>query len=576
MTLLKSYVNLSLGTKPVGGFMSKRNVAIYARVSTEHEAQLSALDNQVQYYDNILAMHPDWVLYNRYIDEGITGTSTKKRKQFMQMMEDAKTGCFDLIVTREVSRFARNTVDTLQETRKLRRIGVEVYFTEDNIWTLNDEDGELRLTIMATLAQNESKKTSLRVKAGQKVSFQNGVMYGNGNILGYDRVGKELIINSEQAETVRMIYNLYQEGMGARSIQYELEKRGRLTAMGLKNWSPANITRILKNPFYCGIIVYRKQYVPDYLEQKKINNFGAVDKITVEGSHEPIISKEQFAAVQKIIDSKTTTTSNRRKIGTKPFECVWSGKMKCECGGSFNRKIWHTKKDGIKQFAFQCNKQIRTGTVKTRQKKGLSIEGVCTSPMIQDWKLELMAKVILDTLWKDKSEVLRIANELLDECIKESGGISSREKEIQRYENLISNQQNKLEKLLDMCLNEIITKEDYVKKRSVLEDEIRTNQAMIDTLNADAEDSESKAEKKIKALKDKLNNSLNFNTYHIPDGIIASLVDEIRVYKDRFEWKLKIFNDKATIVTGVDADKNASIITDDFPSYWDSSTGCNC
>jgi len=151
--------------------------------------------------------------------------------------------------------------------------------------------------------------------------------------------------------------------------------------------------------------------------------------------------------------------------------------------------------------------------------------------------------------------------------------MSSREKEIQRYENLISNQQNKLEKLLDMCLNEIITKEDYVKKRSVLEDEIRTNQAMIDTLNADAEDSESKAEKKIKALKDKLNNSLNFNTYHIPDGIIASLVDEIRVYKDRFEWKLKIFNDKATIVTGIDADKNASIITDDFPSYWDSSTG---
>ena len=330
LTPPESYVNLSLGTKPVGGFMSKRNVAIYARVSTEHEAQLSALDNQVQYYDNILAMHPDWVLYNRYIDEGITGTSTKKRKQFMQMMEDAKTGCFDLIVTREVSRFARNTVDTLQETRKLRRIGVEVYFTEDNIWTLNDEDGELRLTIMATLAQNESKKTSLRVKAGQKVSFQNGVMYGNGNILGYDRVGKELIINPEQAETVRMIYNLYQEGMGARSIQYELEKRGRLTAMGLKNWSPANITRILKNPFYCGIIVYRKQYVPDYLEQKKINNFGAVDKITVEGSHEPIISKEQYAAVQKIIDSKTTTTSNRRKTGTKPFECVWSGKMKCE------------------------------------------------------------------------------------------------------------------------------------------------------------------------------------------------------------------------------------------------------
>lgn len=145
--------------------MAERTVAIYARVSTEHEAQISALGNQVQYYDNILSMHPEWEVYQYYIDEGITGTSTLKRKQFMAMMEDASKGCFDLIITREVSRFARNTVDTLQETRKLRRMGVEVYFTEDNIWTMNDEDGELRLTIMATLAQNESKKTSLRVKS---------------------------------------------------------------------------------------------------------------------------------------------------------------------------------------------------------------------------------------------------------------------------------------------------------------------------------------------------------------------------------------------------------------------------
>ena len=124
----------------------KRIVAIYARVSTEHEAQLSALDNQVQYYDEILAKHPDWVLYDKYIDEGITGTSTKKRPNFLRMMDDAKDGKFDLIITREVSRFARNTVDTLQETRNLKKIGGEVYFTEDNIWTFNDEDGELKLT----------------------------------------------------------------------------------------------------------------------------------------------------------------------------------------------------------------------------------------------------------------------------------------------------------------------------------------------------------------------------------------------------------------------------------------------
>ena len=125
-----------------------RVVAIYARVSTEHEAQLSALENQVQYYSNLLKLHPDWKLYSQYIDEGITGTSVKKRKSFLKMMEDAEKGCFDLIVTREVSRFARNTVDTLQETRKLKRMGIEVYFTEDNIWTMNDEDGELRLSMV--------------------------------------------------------------------------------------------------------------------------------------------------------------------------------------------------------------------------------------------------------------------------------------------------------------------------------------------------------------------------------------------------------------------------------------------
>src|SRR5574344_1598820 len=184
-----------------------RLVAIYARVSTEHEEQLSALSNQVQYYDNIIKAHPDWKLYDRYIDEGITGTSIRKRKNFMKMIADAEEGKFDLIVTREVSRFARNTVDTLQETRKLKKMGVEVYFTEDNIWTFNDEDGELKLTIMATLAQNESKKTSQRVKAGQMISFQNGVFYGTGNILGYDRVGKDAVINEEQAEIVRYIYS---------------------------------------------------------------------------------------------------------------------------------------------------------------------------------------------------------------------------------------------------------------------------------------------------------------------------------------------------------------------------------
>ena len=166
-----------------------RRVAIYGRVSTEHEAQLSALDNQLQWYDDQVRYHPNWDVVAKYIDEGITGTQAKKRPDFLRMIEDAKQGKFDLIVTREVCRFARNVVDTLVVTRELKSIGVEVFFIEDNIWTM-DGDGELRLSLMATLAQEESRKTSERVKAGQKISRDNGVLYGNGNILGYDRVRK--------------------------------------------------------------------------------------------------------------------------------------------------------------------------------------------------------------------------------------------------------------------------------------------------------------------------------------------------------------------------------------------------
>ena len=150
-------------------FNRPRNVAIYARVSTEHEAQLNALENQKDWYKPILDYNKNWNVVNTYVDEGITGTSAKKRPQFLKMISDAETGVFDLIITREVSRFARNTVDTLQYTRQLKGMGVEVYFISDNIKTF-DGDGELRLTIMATLAQDESRKTSIRVKAGQQTS----------------------------------------------------------------------------------------------------------------------------------------------------------------------------------------------------------------------------------------------------------------------------------------------------------------------------------------------------------------------------------------------------------------------
>ena len=205
-----------------------RTVVFYGRVSTEHEQQISALGNQMEWYANLAERNPNWTVVAQYIDEGITGTQMKKRPSFMQMMDHARQRQFDLIVTRELSRFARNTVDALKATRELKQYGVEVYFVNDGIWTM-DGDGEVRLTIMASIAQDESRKTSERVKAGQKISRENGVLYGNGNVLGYDldKANKTYTINEEQADTVRRVYELYANGYGETAVANMLMAEGR-------------------------------------------------------------------------------------------------------------------------------------------------------------------------------------------------------------------------------------------------------------------------------------------------------------------------------------------------------------
>lgn len=519
-----------------------RRVAIYARVSTEHEAQISALGNQIQYYDEKLKQHPDWTLVERYIDEGITGTSIHKRPNFLRMLKDAESGKFDLIVTREVSRFARNTVDTLQETRKLKKMGVEVYFTEDNIWTFKDDDGELKLTIMATLAQNESKKISQRVKAGQQITFQNGVFYGNGNILGYDKVGKDMVINEEQAKTVRLIFDLYLKGYGSKKIKYELEKLGRVTSTGLNRWSESYIIRVLRNSFYCGTIVYRKQFVPDYLEQKHKKNNGEVEQVIVEGRHTPIISKEVFEKVQEKLkdNAKLIVSSNTsRGIGNRGKESIWGKKLVCKCGSSFNRKIYHKHKDG-NTWCYQCYKQIQTGTIQTRLNKGLSIEGICDSKMIPEWKLNMMSQRIFDTIWKDKDVILEITNNYLDNAIKKINDEDD-PNELDLLRKRKDNINGKLNRLLDSYLNEIISKDDFVEKRKELEKEIKDVNELITELEKKPVTKNTLIDK-LNSLKKNIEVNLNFDKDRISDELIDALVKKIIVFNNRFEWKLNIYD----------------------------------
>ena len=485
-----------------------RKVAIYARVSTEHEAQISALENQVQYYDDILSRHADWTLVDRYIDEGITGTSIHKRESFMRMLKDAKEKKFDLIVTREVSRFARNTVDTLQQTRTLKTYGVEVWFTEDNIWTMNDEDGELRLSIMATLAQNESKKISQRVKAGQMISFKNGVLYGN----------------------------------GVRKIQDIMEQEGRKTATGLTRWQSGNINRVLRNPFYCGRIVYRKQYVPDYLVQKKINNHGAVDKVYVEGSHEKLVSPEDFDRAQELREKHKSvkTDKNSKAIGQSPCKHLWGNKLVCTCGHAMNRRIAHKANDGTLSYIYQCYGQLRTGTPAGRLKKGLDIEGICDNSSFMEWKLEVQADFVFKKLLGNKDAIYKEAMAMAQDVAEVKAPERNDKERLEANNRQIEKLNRQLANLVDMCSEGDISREVFRSKKKKLEDQISNLEKLNDECRQrvlELEDNGAK-DRRIDSLSEFIKMTAFDARAKIPDTVIDNFVDQIVFDHGAFIWYL--------------------------------------
>ena len=527
----------------------QRKVAVYARVSTEHEAQLSALENQKDWYKPIIAQHPEWDIVRMYTDEGITGTSAQKRPQFMKMIEDAGDGEFDLILTREVARFARNTVDTLQYTRNLKAKGVEVFFINDNIKTF-DGDGELRLTIMATLAQDESRKTSIRVKCGQQTSMDNGVFYGNGNILGYDRVGKDMVINPEQAKTVRMIYDWYLDGVGIRAIKFRLEQAGRLTATGKSNWHESNISKILQNSFYCGIITYHKEYTPDFLEQKKIRNFGEIELTKTRGTHEPIITEEEFERVQEMIAKRrkelpNTGAGKRRQIGEKQPGDVWTELLICECGHKFNRKVWHRVEDDV-QYGYQCYSSIRTGTVTTRLRKGLPIDDVCKTPMIAGWKLQMMVKNIFREYLHNTAEVLALAEAMLERHIDDEEPQTDNNRLIEQKQAEAEKLNKRLHSLIEMRADGEITRDIFKAKKQEIEDRLLAIQNELSQLQPQEEAiDDATHDEKIKILKFYLEQSVNPDAIdNIPEDVIRAFIVKVVVHENSFDWYLRFSPDK--------------------------------
>lgn len=382
-----------------------RTVAFYGRVSTEHEQQLSALSNQMDWYIKLAQNNPNWHVVARYIDEGITGTQMKKRPSFMQMLEHAKQGRFDLIVTRELSRFARNTVDALNATRELKQYGVEVYFVNDGIWTM-DGDGEVRLTIMASIAQDESRKTSERVKAGQKISREKGVLYGNGNILGYDRIGKSYVINEEQAATVRRIYELYAGGMGEQGVAETLMAEGRKDGGGGCTWTASKVSRVLRKPTYKGYITYNRSHTENFLDHKRVNH-AEKDYTLVKGDFEPIVSEELWNTCNELRTKRAAClmdSSGRKHAYGKSFpQNKWTKILYCDCGAPMRCEGIDKKANGILNMRFICSATKRIGR-KTEKRYGVP----CPNPYASEWKLDLMAREVFRTVWKDRrTDVLK-------------------------------------------------------------------------------------------------------------------------------------------------------------------------
>ncbi len=398
------------------------------------------------------------------------------------MVHDAEIQRFDLIVTREVCRFARNTVDTLVYTRKLKSIGVEVYFVNDNIWTC-DGDGELRLTIMATMAQEESRKTSERVNAGLKVSQEKGVMRG-AKILGYVKANGTYSIDEDEAETVLMIFNWYSEGYGYKAISRMLEEKGRLTAFRKTRWHASNVAKIIANPFYIGYQVQNQTKSDGYLTQKKVKQ-KEEDFVYVKGEHPRILCDELFERCQKLREERKEILDDNSVVGKQIHQTVWVKKLVCECGSQFRRVKWsYSQKRKEYSYGYQCYKRLNYGGRSRRKELHMNTDDTCDSKGFAEWKVQLATYSAIRAIYDVPadnliSKVIGIVNRYYIEEPQEAKA----EINIQELEEKIQKLENRMNNYAEMRADGEISKEEFLEYRSQCEEQIKKLKSQIPDKN---------------------------------------------------------------------------------------------
>ena len=486
----------------------KRRVAAYARVSTDQEEQLTSYEAQVDYYTNYIKSRGDWEFVDVYTDEGISGTSIKRREGFNKMVESAMAGNIDLIITKSVSRFARNTVDSLTTIRKLKDIGCECYFEKENIWTF-DGKGELLLTIMSSLAQEESRSISENVKWGHRKRFADGkVSVPYGIFLGYKK-GEDgnLAIDEEQAKIVRRIHREYLSGSTAVAIAKGLTSDGIETPGHKQKWHASTVRSILTNEKYKGEALLQKYYTPDFLTKKQKINNGEVQQYYVENNHPAIIEPDTFEMVRLEMDRRLML--NGKYSGTD----ILTSRIKCgECGGSYGAKVWHSN-DKYRKIMYQCNRKY-------------SGKENCKTPAIRSDDIESRFVNVVNSMIENKDEIISNLERILDKICNKKG--LSEEKE--KLENSLAEQVEKIQELIEMNSRVAQNQEKYKKEYDAIIKTYDETKAKYEQLEIEI----SKQSAKHQMIKDYIN-TLKKQTRLLEkfDGLVWGSLLESATIKDK-------------------------------------------
>lgn len=499
------------------------NVAYYARVSTDKAEQLNSLDNQTYYFEDYIRKNINWKFAGAYVDEGLSGVSTIKRTSFLKMINDGKNSKFDLIVTKEISRFARDTLDSIQFTRELLNHGVGVYFQSDNINTLLP-DAELRLTIMASIAQDEVRKLSERLRFGYKRSIERGRVLGQNNMLGYDKSDGVLTIDEEQAKIVRRIFELYNEGrFGVRRIARELESEGMLSPFTGKMLSPETVKSVITNPKYKGFYCSGKTVSIDHRNNKRIRVPSEEWNVRRDENIPAIVSEEVWDNANRLYLARSASAKENGQACQSRY--TFSGKIFCaEHDTSYHRHIYKSKKNG-EQEVWNC---------KLYRQKGKT-DG-CDSPTIYSKELYEILNKIYRLIYIEKDKVIGGLMQLYESVDSKdyTQDILKARKEVEKIKA-------KKDMLLELSIEGLISKPEFAERNNALNEEAEKLSVLIAEYELEAKRTLS-GKKELASLRKALEHEFDQSS-RFDEDITSILLDKIIVHKidgDKTRLRLEI------------------------------------